>query len=1341
MWSRRTAPSLIFACAALATSCTSDAGRPAATVGSTATPTTTRSRTEVRSDDALGAPSVPVPRRRLFDIALSSGGSIPEAAGEPTQVVAGTPLPQERIDEINSWLPSGDNSVAGPTATGAAADIAKADEPTALAPLTVVGFIPQQVQLDLEQTFVAVFDQRVDPARLQEYVEVSADNGSVPVRLATADEINATRSASEIVGTSQPGRWLAFRPVEAFPRDATVTVSLFPDGDTSDGIATIGGVPQTYTARTYGDLRVGSVSCAQDGEVCGPYQGLSITLSNPLDVAASKANGVTSADIVVSPRLADQRVNLAAQIRIEGTASGRSTYSITLPAGLTDIYGQQLDTSVTKTVTFGDSDVRLDQLEPVTTLDAFITEPKLAITSAGHFRLRVRVFEAPTADVASYFEYAANRDDPEASLPAWRVLRDDVMAVEPSPDSVTETLVDLSNEMIVASSVIVLVEPMPPIAATSVDSGRSRPILTWAQRSSFTIDSFDDASTIRVWASDLRTGAPLQDVTVTASSGQRASTDADGLASLKLIDTQVEWLVAKRGDEVALQRVFAYKGFAQTRVKMFRFTNRVSYRPGERAIVKGWIRAIDPTTNAPRSVPDQRELGYTVTGVGGDPLVQGSLSLGALGGFSLAVDIPDDSAPGEISVEMPQIGEGFFLLVIDPLESSVNVDVRAASTEPLVSAEPASWSLHATDPTGAPLPDSEVTWSVQAQATNFAPPGWDGFTFGIAEPRWSLDGDGSENSDARTSDRCPCDLIAVAPSRVHLGRTDTEGNVSLRLDFSGPDGVLPDLPIAIAVSGAVAGSGEQTGRSGQRAIVHAADRYVGLRSPQQFVHTDDPLVIDAIVTDIGGQSVSDVDIEVSAGLSAQPSSPGSSDAPLVDPQICTIRSAADPQRCTFDTSIPGRYVVRSVVSDADGGRNRTELTIWVIDAEQSPELPASKARLVALPDAAAYAPGAVAQVLVQAPFASGEGLAVVGRSEQQDTIRFTVRNGSAVVPIPIRDSDYPAIAVLFYVAGSDTRTDASGEPLTGSPPETAFATIPIQLRVPPTSRSLQVTATPRTAEVMPGESTAIDVSVTDATGAPVEGADVALMVVGAAAGSPSAGPLPDPLSVFYPYGSGLVRTSLGRRTAQVLDLADPLVERQVDTWNVPTGPFDTDSEFYVNAFDVVDLGSVLGSEDFSWRSQTASSVLLASLTTDARGQASVDLALDGGAPRYRIVAVAAGGVDRFGSGEGSVLVTPEVTMTLPLPRSVTAGQRFDLPVTVRNNSLVTTDLDVVVQITNLDVTADDVLATRITVPAGEQVVVRFNLTSGSPGAARYRVIAASETTVVNSAEGSVQMLG
>ncbi|MBN3787050.1 MG2 domain-containing protein [Burkholderia sp. Ac-20353] len=132
------------------------------------------------------------------------------------------------------------------------------------------------------------------------------------------------------------------------------------------------------------------------------------------------------------------------------------------------------------------------------------------------------------------------------------------------------------------------------------------------------------------------------------------------------------------------------------------------------------------------------------------------------------------------------------------------------------------------------------------------------------------------------------------------------------------------------------------------------------------------------------------------------------------------------------------------------------------------------------------------------------------------------------------------------------------------------------------------------------------------------------------------------------------------------------------------------------------------------------------VTLDANGSATVDVPLNDALTRFRIVAIAAVGPDRFGTGSTSIRSTQDLQLISGLPPLVREGDAFRAQVTLRNTTertmrvVVTphaTGLDIAPQTVSLAPNSASEVAWTVTVP--EQAL-------DAAGALNWRIEAAEQ---------------
>ena len=420
-------------------------------------------------------------------------------------------------------------------------------------PVTVDSLTPTGDNLALTPVFVAGFDQRVDQAAVLATVTLDADGERRQIRLATEAEIEADEIARQRVGQVPEGRWLAFRAVDPLPTDAPIEIEISPGTPSAEGPLTTTEAAG-FSARTYPPLRVTDVGCDY-GAKCPPGTSLSIWFNNPLDLVTFDPGTIR-----IDPPIEGKRIDASGtQIYVSGATVARTDYRITIPAGLRDEFGQTLAEDDEREISIGEATEFLQQFPlPLTTLDPLADQPTISVRSVNHDQLRVRVFEVEPSDWPRYIAYATqlmNGAQDQPALPGWTSLADDPLDTGGSPDRLTETPIDLSDELDGAHGhLVVLVEPDRTYTPNSELYWTNRPTITWVQSTAIALDGFTDHDQLHVWATDLATGSPLSGVTTEfiGDSGDRSATtatDADGLSALTLDPIGKQLVVGSIGDD------------------------------------------------------------------------------------------------------------------------------------------------------------------------------------------------------------------------------------------------------------------------------------------------------------------------------------------------------------------------------------------------------------------------------------------------------------------------------------------------------------------------------------------------------------------------------------------------------------------------------------------------------------------------------------------------------------------------------------------------------------------------------------------------------------------------
>jgi uncharacterized protein YfaS (alpha-2-macroglobulin family) len=1175
---------------------------------------------------------------------------------------------------------------------------------------------------------LAVFDQRIDPQAVLAHVRVTAGQGARDIRLATADEVQADEEVRRLTAQAGEGRWLAFRTREPLPPDTGVTVSVGAGTPSAEGPLTTA-APQSWGFRTFGPLRVTRHRCGWQEGVCPPGTPWQIELSNPIDAAAFRKEMVR-----VEPALPGIVVSVhGPTLVVQGRSKPRTTYRVTLDAALPDVFGQTLGAPATLTFAVGRAEPSLSAARgDMAVLDP-AAGPRLSVYSTGLATLKVTVQRVTPQDWAGYraFQQRAQRDRTLPVPPGTRVVSRTI-TVAGSTDELVETSIDLQAALTGGlGHAIVVVEPIGPPAGAPRWPGR---VIQWVQATRIGLDAFVDASHLVAWATALDDGRPLAGTEVQlVPGGPRAETGSDGLATLPLGAASTA-LLARRGNDVALLPSRAgwwdQSGWRREpdvdQLRWLVFDDRGLYRPGEDAKVKGWVRLIGhgPTGDVEAAPAAVQSVEYVLKDSQGNQVAKGTAAVDAAGGFDLTLTLPATMNLGpallELKTTAPGLGEVAHMHAVQVQEfrrPEFEVGAQAAPGPHFVGGE-AQVTVRAAYFAGGVLPDAPVTWNVRATPGQFTPPGRDDFTFGTWVPWW----------------RPWIGPASATRTETFESRTDASGEHHLKIAF---DRVDPPQASQVEAEATVMDVNRQAWTSTARLLVHPADVYVGLRAPRLFVQQGERVFVESIVVDLDGRAVPGRPVAVTLERMAWEQVAGEWKEVPTDREDCPSTSGAEPTRCGFLPREGGSYRVTATVTDGQGRPNQSRIQLWVAGGAQPPRREVTQEEVTLVPAAKEYRPGQTAEVLVLAPFADAEGLLTLRRSGLVRTERFRIRGSSHTLRVPIEDAFVPNVHLQVDLVGSSPRTTDDGTVDPKLPKRPAFASGTIDLAVPPVQRTLAVSVAAREQALEPGGKTDLTLEVKDAAGRPVEGAQLAVVVVDEAVLALTSYKIPDPLEVFYAKREPGVadhhlraHVLLGR-PADMPALQEMLAVDAVGqsarngvvggvVGGLPAPPPAAPMARMKSAAmeEKAEAAPISVRADFR-----ALALFVPAVRTDSAGRATVPVTVPESLTRYRVTAVAVSGARDFGKGESTVTARLPLMVRPSAPRFLNFGDRFELPVVVQNQTQSAMTVDVAVRAANAQLTQG--AGRRVTVPAGDRVEILFPAATVMAGTARFQVGAAS----------------
>ncbi|MEM9453838.1 MAG: alpha-2-macroglobulin family protein [Myxococcota bacterium] len=1209
--------------------------------------------------------------------------------------------------------------------------------------------------------FVA-FDQQIEPEAVIPTITLrSGKNKRVSARLARPQEIEADPTVRQLAAQAEDGRWVAFVPASPLLADRPVMVKIGPGTPSAEGPRKTTEA-QTFGFRTYGRMKVTEHRCGYQRD-CPPGAPFEIEFSNPIDLEAFDRSLVT-----IEPALPEFRTEAYGQhLYIYGPTKGRTKYTVQLSPDVRDAFGQRL--GETRPLTFKVTEAPRNLFMAgagLTVLDP-AAGGKLSVFSVNHKKLRVRAWQVQPRDWRAYLMAMerVGRDSRDLSFPGKNVI-DRVITVRRNNDEIVESLVDLTPGLRKGRGhLVVAVEQTERAPLRNGDPWLMQRAVAWVQVTGLGLSGHIDAERMVVWATSLADGAPRAGVEVELRHvGVKARTDAQGLVSLPLTRDNAQMIVARQGDDVAFlpqsPSWWASSGSwhttsTQPALRWHVFDDRGLYRPGEELKLKGWLRIVDPAKGGDvaglhRLGNERRQVKYRLRDSQGNEVAKGKLELNAFGAFDASLALPDTMNLGYSSVELELVGStldnrGHWhqFRVEEFRRPEYEVSARL-SEGPHQVGEHAVATVDADYFAGGGLANAEVMWRVTASPGFYQPPGHDGFTFGRQLPWWMF-----------WRHWGPPDPADEPKSQIFEARTDAAGEHHLRMDFVSVD---PAQPMSVTAQATVTDVNRQAWAASTSTVVHPSSLYVGLRSDRAFVQAGEDIDLDVLVVDIDGEIEKGVSVSVRAARVEYVQEHGEMVEKERDVQTCERDSADAPVRCSIPADKGGTWRIVAVVVDAEGRPNRTEVTRWIAGGELPAPRGVEQEQVLLIPDRDQYEDGQTAKIAVSAPWSPAEGLVTIRRSGLVDVRAIHLDGPSTTLEVPIDDAMTPGVTVQVDLVGAAPRRGADGKIDPGLPSRPAQAVGSVMLSVPPLRRTLAVFAEPSRAKIEPGGKTSVRVSVKDASGKPMRGAEVALVVVDEAVLALTGYSLPDPLATFYGWRDPGVRDHYLRSQIQLAS-AQELTERsgegpgqggggflgddaaafgdggevlELETRSPPADEVVADDQVMQldrNEFERAEGGkrskdrkppAIALRKDFS-----ALALFSPSVRTDDEGTATVPLTVPDNLTRYRIMAVAVDEDRQFGITESTVTARLPLMVRPSPPRFLNFGDELELPVVLHNQTEDPMTVDVAVRAHNAELTAG--AGRRVKLPAGDRVEVRFPARAAYAGTARFQVGATAGT--------------
>jgi uncharacterized protein YfaS (alpha-2-macroglobulin family) len=800
-----------------------------------------------------------------------------------------------------------------------------------------------------------------------------------------------------------------------------------------------------------------------------------------------------------------------------------------------------------------------------------------------------------------------------------------------------------------------------------------------------------DASGYLVWAVSNTSLDPLPGVRLTLLSDKNqrlgtAATDARGAARIKLPADRADqpagapfMILAEQGDDFAfllLSRAAVdttgldVSGVSaqESGLRAFLYGERDLYRPGE--TLHGLAVVRKDSLAAPASLP----LTLTQRDPRGRTVRTLRLTTGRDGTAPFELAVPDYALTGGHSLELAAgdtvVGSYQFKIeefVPDRIKVEVTTDAQSLAPGQQVRAEVTGAYLFG--PAAANLP---VTARMLLRPAPFTAKGFEDYVFGNPEAPFAQQ-----------------EVFAEDAVLDDAGRAE--------FTIAIPDGLTPPAALEAVIYGRVSETGGRGVTARKRVAVHPYPYYLGMRSLEKKGFDPGKAMRFDFVA-VGPDGAACAHGPLSARLYRDrwrtvvrlAPSGGYRYESVNDPELIAEEPVPAGSGAGFVAFTPPDYGSYSVVVASDQTGSSARSSFFCGGWGYSPWALKNPARIELVADKDQYQPGETATIQVRAPF-PGRLLVALEGNRVNDTRVVELTGNTGQVSFPVTGAYAPNIHVtaLLVRKASDVAEGSVGR---------AFGAIPLAVDSLSNKLAPDVIAP---AEVRPEATLDLAVHLGDAAR---PGTVVTIAAVDEGIMQLSGADNPDPFAFFY------ARRALGVTSYDTFAMLYPDLARVMG--GAPAG----------GGMEMLAESRFMRTEGI--RRVTPVAFWSGPLTVGADGAARWSVTLPDFQGALRVVAVAVDG-KRFGTGQAMVRVRSPLAVTPTLPRFMAAGDRIEMPVTVRNDTGTAAEVAVSVDASGaLESSAQP--ATLSLASGGEQTVyLPMAARPGAGGAATVTVTAAT----------------
>lgn len=764
------------------------------------------------------------------------------------------------------------------------------------------------------------------------------------------------------------------------------------------------------------------------------------------------------------------------------------------------------------------------------------------------------------------------------------------------------------------------------------------------------------ANQLLVWATDLKTGAPVGGMNITASKDNKVYsgiTDLNGIAKINIPTDKDAYnndfmILGQKSDNQTFVHTTWSEGVAPWNFNLdyqtiapeyyvYLYSDRPIYRPGQEVNFKGIVRQ---EKDYKLNLPSVDKVSITVMDAEGNNIYVKELKLSGNGTFEDSLTLGQNITTGEYSI-VAEIDDKnsvswqnhfyYDFKVYEYRKPEYKLDITSTQDE-YINGQTAKITIDAGYFFGAPMPNTDVKWTVKGSDYYFILP--EKIANKITGDWFSFSEDGYFCYWG-----CGMESELVSQGKV---KTDENGQATIDIPFNlntKKNSQIYTLEVTAF---------DQNNQSVSNRInipVHKGDFYIGIRNRDYVGNIGENSEFEILTINPQGNFVGNKNIKVSVfernwNTVKRKSVDGyfyyenTYDDKLIETK--NIKSDGDGRgKVNFNFKQGGDYVVTASAKDNSGNEVRSTTRFYVSSGDFINWGNENNDQIELIPDKMEYQIGDTAKILIKSPYKDAYALITYEKNNVLDQRIEKITSNSQTFEVPITDKFLPNTFISVVLSKGNLNAEGDGN-IAGF--KVGYAV----LQVNTASKKLNIQVSSNKQRYNPGDTVKINLKTTDYTGKAVP-SELSVSVVDESVLSLTESVTADLLNVFYR------KRLLAVSFADTLTKALARINVQIDSGMKGGGGGNTSkrTDFKDTAF---------------YRSE---------VFTDENGEGVVEFELPDNLTSWQVLAIGISNDQKnnlglVGSDKYSFVVNKDLLIRTVLPRFMVNGDEMEISAIIHN---------------------------------------------------------------------------